>query len=386
MATNSSLRIVHVIPDLRKGGAERLVLDMAHQHVSNGHTVNVITFRDRDDYPDLSGDLQIETIKADVVYRLGGKDVIETNAFDARIRELNPDIIQSHLTEAEFISRHNPISSAVYVTHWHGCYTLTNPRPFSEYLSKDAYWKMNAIRKLKKRYDECDNQYLCISEFIKGYVGRALSPAEKDKHVIPNGCDLSNFVYEKVEKDPSVFNLVSVGSFHWYKNHQFLLEVMKRLKEKGMKDVKLTLLGDGAKRQGLEAFTDTNNLRDCVKFEGYVDNTTHYLNRSNVLVHSAIDEPFGLVLLEAMSCKLPIVAFRSGGIPEIVQHERTGFLTDINDVETFVSYILELKDNRQLEDHMGNRGSEVVLQFSIENYVEQVEDLYHRLLERKKLN
>ena len=230
------------------------------------------------------------------------------------------------------------------------------------------------------------NADLCISEFIKDYVARALSPPTENLHVIPNGCDLTNFEYEKVEKSSSEFNLISVGSFHWYKNHKFLLKVMKRLNEKGFKDIKLTFLGDGAMREELEAYTNENNLRNCVTFKGYVDNTTEHLNRANVLVHSAIDEPFGLVLLEAMSCKLPIVAFRSGGIPEIVQHERTGFLTAVNDVETFVSYVLELKESAQLEKHMGNRGSEVVQQFSIENYVEQVEDLYHRLLERKKRN
>lgn len=373
-----------MIPDLRKGGAERLVLDMAHQHMANGHKVNIITFRDRDEYPDLSADVNTETIPSEVVYRLGGKDVINTAEFDARIRELNPDIIQSHLTEAEFISRHDPLKSAEYVSHWHGCYTLTNPRPFSEYLTKDAYWKINAISQLKRRYKESNNQYLCISEFIKGYVNRALSPPKQNLHVIPNGCDLTNFKYEQVDKPANEFNLVSVGSFHWYKNHLFLLKVMKRLHEKGFKDIKLTFLGDGAMREKLEAYTSENDLRNCVSFKGYVDNTTDHLNKANVLVHSAIDEPFGLVLLEAMSCKLPIVAFRSGGIPEIVQHERTGFLTEVNDVEAFVSYILELKGSKQLEDHMGSRGGEVVQQFSIENYVEQVEDLYHRLLERKK--
>jgi L-malate glycosyltransferase len=382
----SPLSIVHVIPDLRKGGAERLVLDMAHEHLANGHQVNIITFRDRDEYPGLSAKINVQAIPSEVVYRLGGKDVINTAEFDARIRELNPDIIQSHLTEAEFISRHNPLKSAVYTSHWHGCYTLTNPRPFSEYLTKDAYWKMNAISQLKRRYLECNNQYLCISEFIKEYVDRALSPPPKNLHVIPNGCDLSNFKYEEVAKSATDFNLVSVGSFHWYKNHLFLLKVMKRLNEKGFKDIKLTFLGDGAMRDKLEAFTAKNNLQNCVTIKGYVDNTTDFLNTANVLVHSAIDEPFGLVLLEAMSCKLPIVAFRSGGIPEIVQHERTGFLTDVNDVEAFASYILELKGSKHLEQHMGSRGREVVQQFSIQNYVQQVEDLYHRLIERKKRN
>ncbi|MFT4680350.1 MAG: glycosyltransferase involved in cell wall biosynthesis [Flavobacteriales bacterium] len=383
MPIERKLRVVQVIPSLGKGGAERLILDISRQLILLGHGVTVICFRKENDYPELSVDLNIEVIPSQVVYSITGNDVINTADFDRRIREIKPDILHSHLLEAEFVTRQNPLNGVLYITHWHGCHPPTNQRRLPDYFKKDTWWNINSIHRLKKNYTFCDNQFLCISEFIRRYVKRALSTNDDRLNVILNGTNLENFSYQKKEKNTKQFTMVAVGSFHIYKNQIFLLKVMKHLKSVGRTDFSLQLLGDGAERQNLQDFVDANALNDMVEFKGYVSNPGEYMNRANALVHSAIDEPFGLILLEAMSCKLPIVAFKSGGIPEIVEHNKTGLLTEVNDIEAFAEAMQKLNANGKLCEELGSNGSHVVQDFEIGLYVKRIENLYFDLLNKQ---
>ncbi|MFT4524221.1 MAG: glycosyltransferase involved in cell wall biosynthesis [Bacteroidia bacterium] len=382
--SSNSLKIVHVIPSLQKGGAERLVLNISEQLVLLGHTVHIIVFREGNEYLDLSSGINIEVIPSQVLYSLTGKDITETEAFDARIREIQPDIIHSHLLESEFVSRFNPLEGTTYVTHWHGCHPPTNSKKFKDYFSKDSWWSINSINQLKRQYKHCNNHFLCISNFIELYVKRAFNPNDENVTVILNGTDLSKFKFESVERDKEVFTMVTVGSFNTYKNQIFLLKVIKALKELGLVNFKLQLLGDGIERKNLESYSKNNSLGNMVEFFGYVDNPGHYMNRAHALVHSAIDEPFGLILLEAMSCKTPVVAFQSGGIPEIVLNGKTGLLTGVNDVSAFVQALTQLNSNSSLIKELGEAGQKAVQEFAIDKYVKRIENLYFDLLKTKQ--
>jgi glycosyltransferase involved in cell wall biosynthesis len=385
MHTDQYLRIIQLIPTLGKGGAERLVLDISQQLVRLGHDLLIITFRAQNDYPELSKGLKIEVIPAQVAYSFTGKGISETESFDKRLKEFKPNVVHSHLLESEFVSRFNPQLGVLYLTHWHGCHPPTNKRSFSDYFKKDTWWNINSIHHLKQNYTKCNNQFLCISDFIRVYVKRALNTDDHRLNVILNGTNLSNFSYQKQEKNEERFTMVAVGSFHIYKNQIFLLKVMKRLKDAGKTSFLLQLLGDGAERKKLQTFVDANELNEMVEFLGYVSDPGYYMNRAHALVHSAIDEPFGLILLEAMSCHIPIVAFNSGGIPEIVQHEKTGLLTTVNDIATFATAIEKLQTNSTLCEKLGTKGSQVVKDFEIGDYVKRIENLYFDLLNKQAI-
>ncbi len=376
------LRVLQVIPSLGRGGAERLCLNISAELINLGHHVEVVVFRDRNDYPELESKLKVHVIPSQVSYSLLGNDTFNTIEFDAFVAKYKPDIIHTHLLETEFITRHNPLKTAVYLTHWHGCHPPTNPRSFVDYFKKDTWWNINSIRQLKRQYVKCDNQFLCISDFIKGYIQRALNPKPENIYVILNGCDISSFHSQTPERSKDTFTLVSVGSFHPYKNQRFLLKVLQHLVAQGVKDIHLQLLGDGSERQNLENYAHQNNLTNHVQFLGYVDNPEVFMSQAHALVHSAIDEPFGLILLEGMSSQLPIIAFRSGGIPEIVVHGKTGYLAAENDTEDFAQRIMELRNNPELAIQMGKNGQEAVSKFAIDKYVGKIETLYFNLLQK----
>jgi len=221
MLTDQKLRIIQVIPSLCKGGAERLTLDLSYRLVQQGHEVLIITFRTQNDHIELSKGLNIEVVPSEVVHSFAGNGVFNTTEFDRKVKQFKPDVIHSHLLEAEFVSRLTVKSNILYITHWHGCHSPTNPRSFSDHFKKDTWWNINSIRQLKKGYKKCNNQFLCISDFIRGYVKNTIGPNDNQLHVILNGTDLSNFKYENVQRNGAEFSLISIGSFHTYKNQVF---------------------------------------------------------------------------------------------------------------------------------------------------------------------
>jgi len=381
--TGQKLKVVQVIPCLKMGGAERLVLDITAGLEKLGHEVFIILFKPDNHFPVLSKEKHIEIIPSQVSYSITGKDIIETKEFDRRLREIKPDIIHSHLIESEFVSRYNTVADTAYVTHWHGCHPPTNSHSFQDYLRKDAWWHLYSVHQLKRQYKICNNRFLCISDFIGKYVHRAFNPESKNLRVILNGSDLFQFSPSHSAKKNERFTLISVGSFHPYKNQLFLLKMLQQIIENRVKDIRILFLGDGVERENLEGYVRKNNLSNYVEFLGYVDEPSSYMNEADVLVHSAIDEPFGLILLEAMSCGLPVVAFNSGGIPEIVKHESTGFLTQINHIEDFAKSVVKIKDTPKLAEQFSQQAQLEVQRFGIEEYVKKIEAFYMETIQKE---
>jgi glycosyltransferase involved in cell wall biosynthesis len=174
--------------------------------------------------------------------------------------------------------------------------------------------------------------------------------------------------------------MLNIGSMTSLKNQAFLLKVMSELRRRGVNDINLTFLGDGPDRAALEAQTAAEGLTDHVHFAGIVPDPHMWLNRSQVLVHSAPLEPFGLVVLEAKACGVPSIGFRQGGIAEVIRHGEDGYLVPFNDVDSFCNAVIKLKNDPLLWQKMSDAGLSDVQHYALIGYMDRLEALYHRLL------
>lgn len=372
------LRILMVVPSLHRGGAERLVLTLSAQLVARGHEVRIVTLHAGDQFPELSAGLDIVTVPAQVSYSLTGNDRIDTEEYDRIVASFRPHIVQSHLFEAELVSMARPHPGTVHITHWHGCHPPTDPIGPFDMLRRDTWWNLNNVRRLRNNYRAQGNHFLCISQFIRKYVSRVFSPANADVTVIPNPIDLAAFPLRREPSD--VFRSVNIGSMTSLKNQAFLLRVMSELRNRGVDDVNLTFLGDGPDRAALEVQTKAAGLAENVHFAGIVPDPHTWLNRSQVLVHSAPLEPFGLVVLEAKACGVPSIGFDQGGIAEVIRHGEDGYLVPFNDVGRFCDSIINLKNDPVLWKRMSDAGLRDVQRYALPGYMDSLEALYHRLL------
>ncbi len=121
-------------------------------------------------------------------------------------------------------------------------------------------------------------------------------------------------------------------------------------------------------------------LTGKVRFTGFVDDVAAVYKTMDVCVLASLREPFGRVVIEAMACGVPVVATRSGGPEEIIEHGKDGLLVDAGDPEAMAAACLRIAGDSSLRDSLGAAGRQsAVSRFSLEN-ARQVERIYDMIL------
>ena len=372
---SAKLKIIQVLPSLSKGGAERLVLNITQKLVEFGHTVKIVILKNENLYPELSANFDVEFVEANVVHSLLGTSLIEVDDFNKLVDDFKPDVIHSHLIESELASKFRPRKDVAYITHWHGCPQLINPTPFNKWFSKDTVWEWNTKRIMKQQYKNCNNHFLCISNFIENYVQKNLDASKKDTSIIFNAIDTELFQPLGLEKKEG-FRLVAIGSLNKNKNHRFLVELMAELIKKGHSNIHLDIIGGGPQRENLEKLISKLGVQDNVHLVGIVDDPEKHLNQSHVLVHCSWHEPFGLVLIEAMACGIPVLSFNTGGPLELVKNGVNGYLVQKDNKEEYLGRIIQLIENQDELAELCKTSLAFAQDYGIDSYSRKVEALY----------
>lgn len=147
-------------------------------------------------------------------------------------------------------------------------------------------------------------------------------------------------------------------------------------------DARLYMVGDGPEREPAESLARELGLADQITFWGNVGNVAELLGGADLFLLPSEQESFGLAALEAMSCEVPVIATRVGGLPEVVRHEKEGYLVEVGDVTTIAEHAAVLLSDDPLRERMGRRAREKVLkQFTPEKIVPQYVRYYRQVLE-----
>lgn len=138
------------------------------------------------------------------------------------------------------------------------------------------------------------------------------------------------------------------------------------------------LFGEQDYEREIRALTATLGLSDVLEFTGFSHDVPATMRGFAVAVHASITgEPFGQVVIEAMSAGRPVVATNGGGVPEIVEDGVTGFLVPMDDVRAMAEAICRLLADPAAAAEMGRRGRQCVIdRFTIEHTARRVEAVY----------
>lgn len=176
---------------------------------------------------------------------------------------------------------------------------------------------------------------------VEGRYGKPVS-------VIHNGVDTSLFKPDQHLTDFTVSNqpllLASVGRLVGWKGHRVIIEALKNIP-----DVNYLIIGDGPEKNRLLDQAKSLSIEDRIRFAGNVEHNLlpQFLQQADIFVHPSIgEEAFGISLVEAMACGLPVLASRNGGIPEIVVDGTTGSLLTPGDIAAWATAIEHLSKNR----------------------------------------
>jgi N-acetyl-alpha-D-glucosaminyl L-malate synthase BshA len=175
--------------------------------------------------------------------------------------------------------------------------------------------------------------------------------------------------------------LVHVSNFRPVKRICDVIEIFDRVHKKIPS--RLLLMGDGPDRSQAEWLVNKKGLRNRVEFLGKVDRVYEKLSISDLMLMPSEMESFGLAALEGMACELPSVATAVGGVSEVIEHGRSGFLAEVGDVETMAKYAIDiLSDEKRLREMGKVARWEAQSRFCASRIIPEYERFYERVLER----
>jgi len=207
---------------------------------------------------------------------------------------------------------------------------------------------------------------------------------KKDIKVIYNFIDFDRFKrknkdhFKKLIAPDGERILTHVSNFRKVKRVEDVIHVFKKVYEQIPS--KLLLIGDGPERQNLEELCREIGLCHEIRFLGKQDAVEELLAISDLFILPSGNESFGLAALEAMACEVPVISSNIGGIPEVNIHGKTGFLSDVGNVDEMAKYAIHiLKDEAILKEFRANALAQAE-QFNITKILPQYEAYYEEIL------
>ena len=175
--------------------------------------------------------------------------------------------------------------------------------------------------------------------------------------------------------------LVHLSNFRPVKRLTDVIEIFDRVHK--TIPSKLLLIGDGPDRSVAEWLAVQKGIHSDVLFLGKQDEIEEKLSIADIMLIPSELESFGLAALEAMACEVVPISTRAGGVPEVIDHGKSGYLADVGDVETMARYAIELLTDDQKLKEMGKVARAAAMErFCSTKIVKQYEDFYRRVLER----
>ena len=210
---------------------------------------------------------------------------------------------------------------------------------------------------------------------------------KKDIKVIPNFIDLIKF--RKMKKDhfkkaicPNGEKLiVHTSNFRKVKRVDDALRVFQGIIN--AMPAKMLLIGDGPERANMEMLCRELDICDDTRFLGKQEAIEELLSVADLFIMPSEKESFGLAALEAMACEVPLISTNAGGLPELNINGKTGFLSDVGDIEDMTKNALFILQDENLTEFKQN-ALQRAKDFDISKILPQYEAVYNEVLDMKK--
>ena len=204
-------------------------------------------------------------------------------------------------------------------------------------------------------------------------------PQFKEKiHIIANPVDTEIFQPDLNTSDPTTFTFVTTALFRPEKRIDLLIKAVAQLKFT-RPDARLVIIGDGPERNRLRKLIKYRQLEQQITLVGYQPQAELHriLKHCHALVLTSTVETFGVALIEAMACGLPVIATRCGG-PEDIVTDTTGLLVDKDDPVAIQRGLERMIDEYQNFDPALIRQT-TIERFGTANYIKQYTDLLNNI-------
>lgn len=360
------------------GGAERQMLLLAQNLNKGKYVPSLICSKYESLQPmvDAWKTSGFEVHQLNVMHKHDPRHYFQMRTF---LRNKKPDLLHIHLW--------NP-GSCRYAF-------LASPEDLPIITTEHDPFPLKGMKKmLKVKYLEKTSETITVSESNRQLMISEYPEFENDITTVHNGIDLDNFeksilhltsqeknkirhhILKADQKDRVV---LCIAALHPRKGLNYLLEAMPDVLEK-FPNVKLAIVGEGPQKKELQKIISRLKIDHHVMLLGHQEDIYKLLKCVEIFVLPSITEAFGLVLLEAMAAQLPILSTQTGGIPEIVQHMKSGLLVKPGNVQELTDGLNELLRNNALSQKIAFVGHHRVKEFSAQSMAERTAAVYDKVL------
>lgn len=325
------MKVIQLIQKPQLRGAEIFACQLSNHLVSNGHKVIVISIFSGDEKMPFEG--EIIKLARPLKYRLF--DVYGWLKLSQIIQAEQPDVIQVNAGDT---LKFAVISKILF--KWKVPIVFRNANKMSDFIDSSLKFKVN------KFLLEYVDQIVSVSKLCEYDLKETFNIPDEKILTIPIGINST----ENIDPDLNGFSLkgtpilINAGSLVPEKNHSGLISIFQKLLPY-YPDALLYIAGQGKLQQSLTRRIKDNQLEEKVKFLGSRNDILQLIKNSNIFLLPSLIEGLPGVILEAMLCKVPVVAYNVGGISEVVKNGQTGWIVEKGDEEGFVQAIHQVMSN-----------------------------------------
>jgi GalNAc-alpha-(1->4)-GalNAc-alpha-(1->3)-diNAcBac-PP-undecaprenol alpha-1,4-N-acetyl-D-galactosaminyltransferase len=329
------MHIALIISSLAPGGAERVLSQLANAWISAGHKVSIITFSDPSAFPfyplhehiHLHQLNQLVEQKCPLFWRL--KNIVNRILkLRKAVKHIKPDVIVSFVDITNI--------TALLASIGLGIPTIVCERTHPQYYQLPAFY--NRLRLMTYSWA---HKVICQTTSASGYFSN-ISPRKKT--VIPNYVKKPEYQKNEADVLRPVQKIISLGRLCPNKGFATLIKAFSEIVGK-TPNLTLTIYGEGAERQNLEALIRKLNLTTRISLPGTIKDVETALYRSDLFVFPSHYEGFPNVLCEAMAIGLPVIASNCSGNIDIVREGIDGRLFVVGDEERLKKLMEELMED-----------------------------------------
>ncbi|EKE84822.1 glycosyltransferase [Idiomarina xiamenensis] len=323
------------------------------------------------------------------------KDLQVANAFSPRIhrelRQFKPDVVHLHhpfwLSYSGMLCARSLAVPVVYTYH-------TRLEHYAHFVPLPTRLFRNFISHLLIKHfaERCDG--IIVPTYSAEEYLRMIG-VKKPIFVQPTGIDYDKFQQRdeaalqrlrrqlKLADDELVY--VTVSRLSQEKNIDFMLDAIAELKQREHRPFRFIIIGDGDERSRIESRINTLGLSDVVILTGAIppEQMVNYYQLGDIFLFASKSETQGMVILEAMAAGLPVVAVRSSGIDDVVQHKSNGYKTPEN-IEVWLRQVERLSQQDELRQRLANQAQQFAKDYAIEHFAEDIKHIYAHVIAAKK--
>lgn len=339
-------KIIHVISHLEIGGAQRLLLDLVKK-IPNSKVLALAGGAMEEEFPD------VEVIKTS--NKLFPKKIKDIKKY---LEKEEANIIHTHLWHADFMG---------------GAAARQMRLPWIA-TEHSINWGVEGKLKhsAKKQFIKKADMLVAISNEVKQYLIKDFNIAKEKIFTIYNGVDINIFKFTNFP-DNEYPVIACVGRLDHIKGQDLLLRALSNIES----DYKCLIVGDGPEKKKLEAAAIEYGIRKKIEFLGSRKDVAEILGKVDFTVVPSRQEGLGLAAIESSLVGRPVIGFNVGGLGEVVQEGRTGFLVPAESVGALQEKIeLLLKDKTKRREMGETAYAHAKQKFSLDKMIENYKELY----------